>query len=90
MMVMVWPCTAVRHLGWRGRLLLVLVLGMALTPWAGAQPAPSATSTVTFRQAIDLALTHSAGMGLALADQIKARESYLESRNTFIPQVTLG
>ena len=81
-----WPCIADRRVVWRGQL-LVFVMGTMLAPWAGAQQAPSA---ISFRKAIELALTHSAGMGIAMADEIKARQSYLESRNAFIPQITLG
>jgi outer membrane protein TolC len=45
---------------------------------------------VPFRRAIELALRHSAGMGIALADQIRARQQYLEARGMYIPQILLG
>lgn len=56
---------------------------VSLAPWAAAQKVP-------FRRAVELALTHSAGMGMAVADQLKARQGYIASRSTYIPQVTFG
>jgi outer membrane protein TolC len=62
---------------------LVLGLCLLLAPWANAQKIP-------FQRAITLAVTHSAGMGMAVADQMKARQGYLELRNGYIPQVIFG
>ena len=45
---------------------------------------------VSFREAIERAVTHSAGMRIVMADATKARMGYAESRNMFIPQVTFG
>jgi outer membrane protein TolC len=56
---------------------------LILAPWAQAQQ-------VSFRDALDLALRHSAGMAIAQADQVHARQSYLETRNAFVPEVILG
>src|SRR5437016_5930651 len=45
---------------------------------------------VTFHQAVELALRHSGTMAIATADQQRAHASYLELRNMYLPQVTLG
>jgi outer membrane protein TolC len=42
------------------------------------------------QRAIQLALTHSTAMGGSAADQMHAYESYLEARDSFIPQVSVG
>lgn len=68
---------------WRLPLLLLLAVFTATAPYAAAQK-------VSFHQAIELSLTRSAGMGMALADQIKARQGYLEARSAYYPQVTFG
>lgn len=60
--------------------LLLLLLASAL---AGAEP-------VTFRQAVELALRHSGTMAIATADQQRAHANYIELRNMYLPQVTLG
>jgi len=67
------------------RLPLVALLAVvaAMAPGAAAQK-------VSFHQAIEMSLTRSAGMGMALADQIKARQGYLEARAAYYPQVTFG
>ncbi len=70
--------------GRRAGQMLLLVAGLlALVPWAQAEK-------VSFRQAVELALRRSAGMGMAVADQVRARQGYLEARNMFVPQVTFG
>jgi len=43
-----------------------------------------------FRTAIELALKNSATSGLARADAQRARASYLQARDLFLPQMTLG
>ena len=43
-----------------------------------------------FRTAIELALKNSATSGLARADAQRARASYLQARDLFLPQITLG
>src|SRR2546423_3397056 len=60
-------------------LLLLVFAGLC----ANAEP-------VTFRQAVELALRHSGTMAIASADQQRAHANYLELRNMYIPQVTLG
>ncbi len=55
----------------------------AMAPPMDAQPLP-------FRRAIELAISHSGAMGIATADLERAHQAYLESRNTFLPQVMVG
>ena len=51
---------------------------------------PAAAEPVSFRRAIELALSHSGAMAIAAAEQVRARQSYLEQRNLYLPQLTLG
>ncbi|MFB3814544.1 MAG: TolC family protein [Terriglobales bacterium] len=71
-----WPCRA----GW---IRCLLLFGLLVSPCAWAEK-------VSFRQAIELALQRSAGMGIALADQVRAHAGYREARNTYVPQVIFG
>ncbi len=57
---------------------IAVMLGMA-----GAEPLP-------FRRAIELALQHSGATAIATAEQVRAQQSYLELRNLYLPQVTVG
>src|SRR5215831_18544870 len=50
-----------------------------------AQDAP-----LPFRTAIELALKNSAASGIARADAQRARANYLQTRDLFFPQVTIG
>ena len=52
-----------------------------------AQEAPT---TIPFRTAIELALKNSPASGVAAADLQRARASYLQTRDLFLPQATLG
>ncbi|HSE48162.1 MAG TPA: TolC family protein [Terriglobales bacterium] len=52
--------------------------------------ADAAAEAVPFRRAIELALRHSGTMAIASADQQRAHANYLELRNMYLPQVTLG
>lgn len=52
--------------------------------------ASAAAEQVPFRRAIELALRHSGTMAMASADQQRAHANYLELRNLYLPQVTLG
>lgn len=45
---------------------------------------------VTFRRAVELALKNSTTMAIADADQRRAQQGYLETRNQFLPQMVLG
>src|SRR5205814_2766699 len=58
-------------------LLILLTRGLL------AEPLP-------FKTAVQLAIRNSAQMEMAVSDQDKAYEGYLEARNQFIPQVYLG
>src|SRR5262245_31571394 len=44
----------------------------------------------TFEPALELAMQRGGTMAIAAADQIRARQSYLEARNAFVPMVNLG
>ncbi len=65
------------------RALGFFVLALVSAVQAGAQRLP-------FRDAVDLALARSTGMGIAVADLVRAHEGYLEARNAYIPQVIFG
>ena len=65
------------------RCLSVPFLVVALLGSAAAQQLP-------FRHAIELALKHSGLMAIAAADQVRARQGYLEARNGFIPNLVVG
>jgi len=67
--------------------LCVLLIAVVMTVLASAS---AAAEPVTFRQAVELALRHSGTMAIATADQQKAHANYLELRNMYLPQVTLG
>jgi outer membrane protein TolC len=45
---------------------------------------------LTFRRAVELALKNSTTVAIADADQRRAQQGYYETRNMFLPQVTLG
>lgn len=45
---------------------------------------------VTLRRAVELALQHATGMGIAAADELRAAAGYRELHSSFIPQVTTG
>lgn len=51
---------------------------------------PAAADPVPFRRAIELAVGQSSTMAAADADQLRARNSYQEARNLFLPQMVLG
>jgi outer membrane protein TolC len=57
---------------------------------AGSAVACLAAEPLTFRQAIEQAVRHSGTMAIAVADQTEAHQNYLETRNAFLPTVTLG
>jgi outer membrane protein TolC len=65
------------------QLLVAATMAMALVLPARAQD-------FTLQRAIQLALTHSTATGASAADQMHAYEAYMEARNSFIPQVTVG
>jgi outer membrane protein TolC len=53
-------------------------------------PAVLLAEPVTLRQAVDLALKHATGAGIAAADEQHAAASYREQRNSYIPQLNAG
>ena len=65
------------------QLLVAVSMAMALV-------LPACGQEFTLQRAIELALTHSTATGASTADQMHAYESYMEARNSFIPQVTVG
>lgn len=54
-----------------------------LSAAAVAEPLP-------FRRAVELAVARSGAMAVAAAEQVRARHSYLEARNRYLPQITVG
>ncbi len=46
--------------------------------------------TLTFKKALELAASHGTGVGMAFADQMRARSSYFEARDAYIPALTTG
>jgi outer membrane protein len=51
---------------------------------------PAHGQEFTLQRAIQLALVHSATAGGSAADQMRAYEMYVEARDSFIPQVSVG
>ena len=51
---------------------------------------PARGQDFTLQRAIQLALAHSTATGASTADQMHAYEAYVEARDSFIPQVTVG
>ncbi|HYX69063.1 MAG TPA: hypothetical protein VE825_08010, partial [Terriglobales bacterium] len=57
---------------------LISLLAALTSAAAAADPLP-------FHRAIELALRHSTDMAIASADQEAARQSYLSTRNAYLP-----
>ncbi len=53
-------------------------------------PASLLAEPVTLHHAVELALKHATGAGIAAADEQHASAGYRELRNNYIPQVTIG
>lgn len=64
-------------------LALVSLLAALVSPAVAGDPLP-------FRRAVELALRHSGDMAIATADQEAARQSYLETRNAYLPTIVVG
>ena len=64
---------------------LVLFIGMLLTTMSAA-----GQEALPFRRAIELALAHSSEMAVSQADEARAYRTYLEARNSYIPQAAIG
>src|SRR5438105_5496655 len=62
----------------------ILLVGLPLTASAVGQEA------LPFRRAIELALSHSSEMAVSQADEARAYRTYLEARNSYIPQAAIG
>lgn len=50
----------------------------------------AAAEPMSFRRAMELALQHSGTTAIAAAEQVRAQQSYLELRNLYLPQMTVG
>ncbi len=72
-----------------GACLLAGSLVLAQTSDASAQSA-AVSGPVTFQQAIELALQHSGVMGIAALNQWRSYKAYIELRNHYLPQLTVG
>lgn len=78
-------------------LLLISLLGTAQTS-VPASPSPNeppaaasaAPRSVGFHDAIDLALQHSGVMGIAKMNEWRSFQAYQETRNHYLPQLTVG
>ena len=68
---------------------IALVAAILFIPTICLAVDPSGPS-ISFRNAIDLALEHSGVMGIAAINQWRARQSYEELRANYIPQLTVG
>jgi len=62
---------------------------LSQTPDASPQQA-AAAQPITFRQAIELALQHSGVMSIATVNQWRSYKAYMEVRNHYLPQLTVG
>ena len=69
--------------------ILALCCFLAISSQAVAQNAQGKPQ-LPFRTAIELALKNSAASGIARADADRARAGYLQTRDLFFPQVTVG
>ena len=61
--------------------LVTLLLMMTTSSWS---------EELTFRHAIELALSHSPAIGMAAADEMKAQQAYRETFNQYKPNLTFG
>jgi outer membrane protein TolC len=68
--------------------LLLASLAMAQAPEDAAKTA--ASGTISFRQALSLALERSALISIARLNQLRSFAAYKEARNHYIPQFTIG
>lgn len=69
-------------------LLRTAVLLMAIT--AGLFCPRAAADQLPLRRAIELAVAHSGTIAAATADQMRAYESYRETKNVYLPQLVIG
>ena len=71
-------------------LLLSSVLFAQSAENSATAAAAAAPSSITFREAVDLALQHSGVMGIAAVNQWRSMKAYEEARNHYLPQLTVG
>lgn len=62
-------------------MLILLALGAGISARA---------DQLSFRRAVELAVSHSGTMASAAADQMRAYQSYREAKNLYLPQVVVG
>lgn len=74
-----------RHRSWRSAPVHKLLLAVLVFP-----PASLLAEPVTLHHAVDLALKHATGAGIAAADEQHASAGYRELRNNYIPQLNAG
>jgi outer membrane protein TolC len=51
---------------------------------------PLLAEKVTFQRAVQLAVARSVGMGVAQADEAKAKQAYMEQRDAYVPMLMFG
>jgi outer membrane protein TolC len=73
-----------------GACLLACCIAAAQTSAADAATASATTGPITFHQAVELALQHSGIMGIAAVNQWRSHKAYLEARDHYLPQLTVG
>lgn len=69
--------------------LLASSIALAQASAEASTQAPS-TGPVTFQQAVELALQHSGVMSIAAMNQWRSHKAYLEARDHYLPQLTVG
>lgn len=58
--------------------------------WLAAAMTAAGQQGLPFRKAIEMALAHSSEMAVSGADEARAYRTYLEARNSYIPQAAIG
>src|SRR6266849_10234177 len=72
------------------RIKMIAVLIFLATALAAGQSSQETQPPLPFRTVIELALKNSVTTGIAAADLQRARATYTQSRDLFLPQVVLG
>ena len=72
------------------RIKIIAALIFLATAFAPGQSTQEAPAPLLFRTVIELALKNSATTGIATADLQRARATYAQSRDLFLPQMVLG
>jgi len=70
--------------------LLIAILSAPGRCQTADAPTGAATPSISFRNAMELAVEHSGIMGIAAINQWRARKAYEEVRANYIPQLTVG